>query len=161
MRVGIGYDAHPLVEGRKLVLGGEEINFPKGLQGHSDADLLCHSIADALLGASGLGDLGKHFPDDDPKYEGISSLEILQAVAKMVAENGFSISYIDSMIIAQKPKLSKYIEKMRENLASSVGIEKGRVSVKATTTNGLGFSGREEGMEAMAVVLLAEIHRNF
>lgn len=160
MRVGIGYDAHPLVEGRKLVLGGEEINFPKGLQGHSDADLLCHSIADALLGASGLGDLGKHFPDDDPKYEGISSLEILQAVAKMVAENGFSISYIDSMIIAQKPKLSKYIEKMRENLASSVGIEKGRVSVKATTTNGLGFSGREEGMEAMAVVLLAEIHRN-
>ena len=161
MRVGIGYDAHPLVEGRKLVLGGEEINFPKGLQGHSDADLLCHSIADALLGASGLGDLGKHFPDDDPKYEGISSLEILQAVEKMVAENGFSISYIDSMIIAQQPKLSKYIEKMRENLASSVGIEKGRVSVKATTTNGLGFSGREEGMEAMAVVLLAEIHRNF
>jgi len=161
MRVGIGYDAHPLVEGRKLVLGGEEINFPKGLQGHSDADLLCHSIADALLGASGLGDLGKHFPDDDPKYEGISSLEILQAVGKMVAENGFSISYIDSMIIAQQPKLSKYIEKMRENLASSVGIEKGRVSVKATTTNGLGFSGREEGMEAMAVVLLAEIHRNF
>lgn len=161
MRVGIGYDAHPLVEGRKLVLGGEEINFPKGLQGHSDADLLCHSIADALLGASGLGDLGKHFPDDDPKYEGISSLEILQAVGKMVAKNGFSISYIDSMIIAQQPKLSKYIEKMRENLASSVGIEKGRISVKATTTNGLGFSGREEGMEAMAVVLLAEIHRNF
>ena len=156
MRVGIGYDAHRLVEGRKLVLGGEEIEFPKGLLGYSDADLLCHSIADALLGASGLGDLGKHFPANDPKYEGISSLKLLREVGKMVVENGFSISYIDSVVIAQKPKLAKYLERMREKIAASVGVEKGRVSVKATTTEGLGFSGRGEGMEAMAVVLLTE-----
>jgi len=156
MRVGIGYDAHRLAEGRKLVVGGEEIEFPKGLLGHSDADLLCHSIADALLGASGLGDLGKHFPANDPKYEGISSLKLLREVRQMVIAKGFSISYIDSVIIAQKPKLAKYLERMREKIAASVGVEKGRVSVKATTTEGLGFSGREEGMEAMAVVLLTE-----
>lgn len=156
MRVGIGYDAHRLVEGRKLVLGGEEIEFPKGLLGYSDADLLCHSIADALLGASGLGDLGKHFPANDPKYEGISSLKLLREVRQMVIAKGFSISYIDSVVIAQKPKLAKYLERMREKIAASVGIEKGRVSVKATTTEGLGFSGRGEGMEAMAVVLLTE-----
>ncbi len=156
MRVGIGYDAHRLVEGRKLVLGGEEIEFPKGLLGYSDADLLCHSIADALLGASGLGDLGKHFPANDPKYEGISSLKLLREVRQMVIAKGFSISYIDSVVIAQKPKLAKYLERMREKIAASVGIKKGRVSVKATTTEGLGFSGRGEGMEAMAVVLLTE-----
>ncbi len=159
MRVGIGYDAHPLVKGRKLVLGGEEIEFSKGLLGHSDADLLCHSVADALLGASGLGDLGKHFPPTDPRYEGISSLKILREVVKMVVENGFSISYIDSVIIAQQPKLSEHIEQMREKIASSVGIERGKVSVKVTTTEGLGFSGRGEGMEAMAVVLLTEGER--
>jgi len=156
MRVGIGYDAHPLVEGRKLVLGGEEIDFPKGLLGYSDADLLCHSIADALLGASGLGDLGQHFPANDPKYKGISSLKLLQEVRQMVIAQGFSISYIDSVIIAQEPKLAKYIARMREKVAISLGIPPGRVSVKATTTEGLGFSGREEGMEAMAVALLTE-----
>ena len=156
MRVGIGYDAHRLVEGRNLVLGGEEIEFPRGLLGHSDADILCHSIADALLGASGLGDVGKHFPSDDPRYEGISSLKILKEVAKMVTKRGFTISYIDSLIIAQEPKLSKYIEGMRGKIASCLGIEMERVSVKATTTEGLGFSGRGEGMEAMAIALLTE-----
>lgn len=156
MRVGIGYDAHPLVEGRKLVLGGEEIDSPKGLLGHSDADLLCHSIADALLGASGLGDLGKYFPDSETKYRGISSLKLLQEVGKMVMANGLSVSYIDSVIIAQAPKLTRYIERMREKVAISLGIPRERVSVKATTTEGLGFSGRKEGMEAMAVVLLTE-----
>ncbi len=156
MRVGIGYDAHRLVEGRNLVLGGEEIEFPQGLLGHSDADILCHSIADALLGASGLGDLGKHFPPDDPRYEGVSSLKILKEVAKMVIKRGFTISYIDSLIIAQEPKLSKYIKGMRGKIASCLGIEMERVSVKATTTEGLGFSGRGEGMEAMAIALLTE-----
>jgi len=154
MRVGIGYDAHRLVEGRRLVLGGEEIDFPKGLLGHSDADILCHSIADALLGASDLGDMGRHFPDNDLKYKGISSLKLLQEVGRMVAAEGFSISYIDSVIIAQAPKLIKYIPRMKEKIAMALGIPRGRVSVKATTTEGLGFSGRGEGMEAMAVVLL-------
>lgn len=154
MRIGIGYDVHPLVEGRKLVLGGVEIPFEKGLKGHSDADALLHAIGDALLGALALGDLGKHFPDTDPRYKGISSLKLLEAIREKVQEKGFQVENVDSILIAEAPKLSPHLPQMVENIAACLKIEKDRVSVKATREEGLGFTGKGEGMAAKAVVLV-------
>ena len=154
MRIGHGYDVHRLVEGRDLILGGVKIDYEKGLLGHSDADVLLHEVCDALLGAAGLGDIGRHFPDTDPKYKGISSIYLLECVARLLKEKGYRIENIDSIVAAQRPKLSPHIEKMTENIANALGIEKSRVSVKATTTEGLGFEGRGEGISAYAVCLI-------
>lgn len=154
MRIGIGYDVHPLVEGRKLILGGVEIPHEKGLKGHSDADALLHAIGDALLGALALGDLGKHFPDTDPQYKGVSSIKLLEAIGTMVSERGFEIANIDSIIIAEAPKLAFYIPKMVQNIAGCLNLEINRVSVKATREEGLGFTGKKEGIAAKAVALL-------
>lgn len=154
MRIGNGYDVHKLTDNRPLILGGVEIEYEKGLLGHSDADVLVHAIMDALLGAAALGDIGKHFPDTDPKYKGISSIYLLECVARLLKEKGYSIENIDSIVAAQRPKLSPHIEKMTENIANALGIEKFRVSVKATTTEGLGFEGRGEGISAYAVCLI-------
>lgn len=156
MRVGYGYDVHRLAEGRKLILGGVGIPFEQGLLGHSDADALTHAIADALLGAAALGDIGKLFPDTDPRFEGANSLMLLTEVCRLVREQGYTIENIDATLIAQRPKIAPYIEMMRENLAAACEIEKGRVSVKATTEEGLGFTGSGQGMAASAVCL---IHR--
>ena len=156
MRIGTGYDVHRLTEGRKLVLGGVEIPYEKGLLGHSDADVLLHAIMDALLGAAALGDIGQHFPDTDPAYEGISSIELLKCVGGLLARHGYEVENIDSIVIAQRPKLLPYRQQMRENIAASLGIEVGRVSVKATTEEGMGFTGRGEGIAAQAAVLLTE-----
>lgn len=154
MRIGNGYDVHKLTDNRPLILGGVEIEYEKGLLGHSDADVLVHAIMDALLGAAALGDIGKHFPDTAPKYKGISSIYLLECVARLLKEKGYSIENIDSIVAAQRPKLSPHIEKMTENIANALGIEKSRVSVKATTTEGLGFEGRGEGISAYAVCLI-------
>lgn len=154
MRIGNGYDVHKLTDNRPLILGGVEIEYEKGLLGHSDADVLVHAIMDALLGAAALGDIGKHFPDTDPKYKGISSIFLLECVARLLKEKGYSIENIDSIVAAQRPKLSPHIEKMTENIANALEIEKSRVSVKATTTEGLGFEGRGEGISAYAVCLI-------
>ena len=154
MRIGNGYDVHKLTDNRPLILGGVEVEYEKGLLGHSDADVLVHAIMDALLGAAALGDIGKHFPDTDPKYKGISSIYLLECVARLLKEKGYSIENIDSIVAAQRPKLSPHIEKMTENIANALGIEKSRVSVKATTTEGLGFEGRGEGISAYAVCLI-------
>lgn len=154
MRIGTGYDVHRLVEGRKLVLGGVEIPFEKGLLGHSDADVLLHAVMDALLGASALGDIGKHFPDTDPAYKGISSVSLLEKVGELLAENGYLVENIDATIIAQAPKLRPYIDTMRDNIAQALGIENGQVNVKATTEEGLGFTGTGEGISSQAVCLL-------
>ena len=154
MRIGHGYDVHKLVEGRKLILGGVEIPYEKGLLGHSDADVLTHALMDALLGAAALGDIGKLFPDTDPAYEGADSLKLLAAVANLVREQGFSIVDIDCVIAAQAPKLSPYRDMMRENLATACGIAVENLGVKATTTEHLGFEGREEGISAQAVALV-------
>lgn len=154
MRIGNGYDVHKLTDNRPLILGGVEIEYEKGLLGHSDADVLVHAIMDALLGAAALGDIGKHFPDTDPKYKGISSIFLLEQVARLLKEKGYRIENIDSIVAAQRPKLSPHIEKMTENIANALGIEKSRVSVKATTTEGLGFEGRGEGISAYAVCLI-------
>jgi 2-C-methyl-D-erythritol 2,4-cyclodiphosphate synthase len=154
LRVGHGYDVHRLVENRKLILGGVEIEHPLGLLGHSDADVLLHAICDALLGAAALGDIGKYFPDTDGKYCGADSLELLKDVVKMLKDNGYSIVNIDATIIAQKPKMAPHIEKMRENIASAVGIDKDFINVKATTEEGLGFTGTEQGIAATAVCLI-------
>ena len=156
MRVGIGYDVHRLVEGRKLILGGVEIEHEVGLLGHSDADVLLHAISDALLGAAALGDIGKHFPDKDPQYKGISSLILLSHVGKLLAEHGYAVGNIDATIVAQAPKLAPHIDKMRVNIADALGIAVGQVGVKATTTEGLGFAGTKEGMASYAVALLVE-----
>ncbi len=155
MRIGQGYDAHRLAQERELVLGGVKIPHDKGLLGHSDADVLCHAISDAVLGAAALGDIGKHFPDSDEKYRGINSLIILAESAKKVYELGYCISNIDATIIAQKPKLAPYIEEMRKNIAEACGISADCVSVKATTEEKMGFTGKEEGISSCAVVLLA------
>ncbi len=155
-RIGHGYDVHRLVEGRKLIIGGEEIEYEKGLLGHSDADVLLHAVADALLGAAALGDIGKLFPDNDPEYEGADSLVLLSKVVKHLADKGFSVSNIDSTIIAQKPKMGPHIDKMRENIARACGIDSSFVSVKATTEEGLGFSGEGLGIAAHAVVLITD-----
>ena len=154
MRIGFGYDAHPLVERRKLVLGGLTIPFEKGLMGHSDADVLCHAIGDALLGAAGLGDLGGNFPDDQPRFKNISSLRLLREVAAMLKESRFQILNIDATLVAERPRIAPFVSQMRAMIAKSLGIPKGKVSVKATTTEGLGFVGSERGMEAYAVALV-------
>ena len=160
MRIGTGYDAHRLAENRKLVLGGVLVPHERGLLGVSDADVLLHAVMDALLGAAALGDIGKHFPPSDKKYEGISSLLLLDRVSELLKQNGFEISNIDSTVTAQKPRLSPYIQQMRENIAAHCGIELSRVSVKATTTEGMGFEGEELGISAQAVCLLKEKERD-
>ena len=154
MRIGHGYDVHRFSENRKLIIGGEEINFELGLLGHSDADVLTHAVMDALLGAAALGDIGKLFPDSDPEFEGADSIALLRHVCKVLAQNGYSIGNIDSTVIAQKPKLAPYIENMRKNLAQACGIDVSCVSVKATTEERLGFTGRLEGISAHAVCVL-------
>ncbi len=157
MRVGIGYDVHRLVEGRKLIIGGVEIPHEKGLDGHSDADVLIHAIMDAMLGAAALGDIGVLFPDDDPEYLGIDSMMLLRLVSLEIAKAGYIVGNIDSTIIAQKPKMREYIDFMRTNIAEVLGIYPEQVSVKATTEEKMGFTGREEGISAQAVVLLEEV----
>ena len=154
MRIGLGYDVHQLVPDRKLWLGGVEIPHTLGLLGHSDADVLLHAICDALLGAAALGDIGKHFPDNDPKYKNIDSKLLLRRCNELLLVNGYRVGNIDSIIVAQKPKVGPYIPQMRECIASILGIEPGQVSVKATTTEHLGFEGREEGISAHAIALL-------
>lgn len=155
MRVGMGYDVHKLVENRKCIIGGVEIPYEKGLLGHSDADVLLHAIMDALLGAAALGDIGKHFPDTDPAYQGISSLKLLEHVAALLSKNLFLVENIDATIIAQAPKMRPYIDQMRENIARTLDLETSQVNVKATTEEGLGFTGSGEGISAQAVCLLA------
>lgn len=157
MRVGTGYDVHILTEGRKLIIGGVNIPYEKGLLGHSDADVLVHSIADALLGAAALGDIGGHFPDSDPRYSGINSLILLKYVAELLKEKGYIIRNIDSTIVAQAPKMAPYIDEMRQNIAEAAGLNIDAVSVKATTTERLGFEGKGEGISAQAAVLIDEI----
>jgi len=154
VRVGFGYDVHKLVADRQLVLGGVRIPFEKGLLGHSDADVLAHAIMDALLGAAGEGDIGRHFPDHDPRYKGISSLVLLAEVGKLLQAKGFKVGNIDSLIVAQRPKLAPYMGEMKHNLATALGISPAAVNVKATTTEGLGFAGTGEGMAAYATALL-------
>lgn len=154
MRIGIGHDAHRLVKGRKLILGGVEIPYEMGLSGVSDADVLVHAIIDALLGAAALGDIGKHFPPSDEKYKGIDSMILLKEVCGLLAENGYKIENIDSTIVAQKPKMADYILPMREKIAQVCNVEVGDVSVKATTTEKMGYEGRGEGISAHAVCLL-------
>ena len=154
MRIGHGYDVHRLVEGRKLILGGVEIPFEKGLLGHSDADVLAHAVMDALLGAAALGDIGKLFPDSDPAYSGADSLVLLRRVAEVLAEHGYGIGNVDATVLAQRPKLAAHIPLMRDRLAAAMGVEPDRVSVKATTEEGLGFTGAGEGIAAHAVVLI-------
>lgn len=155
MRIGMGYDVHRLTTGRKLIMGGVEIPYEKGLLGHSDADVLVHAIMDALLGAAALGDIGKHFPDADPAYKGISSMKLLKHVGALLEENKFLIENIDATIIAQAPKMRPYIDQMRENIAAALQIEVGQVNVKATTEEGLGFTGTGEGISAQAICMLA------
>lgn len=157
LRIGQGYDVHRLVTGRRLILGGVDVPHTHGLDGHSDADVLVHAIMDALLGAAALGDIGKMFPDTDEKWRGAESLKLAEAVAARLRENGYSISNVDSTIIAQRPKLASYIDTMRDNIAKALGIDISAVSVKATTEERLGFTGREEGISAMAVVLIEKI----
>ena len=157
MRIGQGYDVHCLVEGRKLILGGVEIPYEKGLLGHSDADVLLHAVMDALLGAAALGDIGQHFPDSDERYKGISSVELLKEVGKILQENGYLIENIDSTVIAQRPKLLPYRPQMAKNIADALGIEPAQVSVKATTEEGLGFTGTGEGISAQAIALLSSV----
>lgn len=154
MRVGFGYDVHRLVEGRPLILGGVDIPFEKGLLGHSDADVLTHAIMDALLGAAGAGDIGRHFPDSDQRYQGISSLLLLSRVGEIIVEKGLEICNIDSVIMAQAPRLAPHMETMAVKVAGALGISRSQVNVKATTTEGLGFTGTGQGIAAQAVALL-------
>lgn len=154
MRVGMGYDVHRLVEGRDLIMGGVKIPYEKGLLGHSDADVLLHAISDALLGAAALGDIGKHFPDSDSAYKGISSILLLQRVGALIEKKGFLIENIDATIIAQAPKMRPHIDAMRENIAKALGITAEQVNVKATTEEGLGFTGSGEGISAQAICML-------
>lgn len=156
-RIGHGYDVHKLVENRRLILGGVEIPHTLGLLGHSDADVLVHAVMDALIGAMALGDIGKHFPDNDNAYLDISSLKLLSRVKDLLSENGYSVSNIDATVIAQKPKLASHIEAMRENIAQTLEISASQINVKATTEEHLGFTGREEGIAAHAVVLIEKI----
>lgn len=154
MRIGHGFDVHQLVEGRDLILGGVKISHKTGLLGHSDADVLLHAVCDALLGALGAGDIGKHFPDTDPAYKGADSRVLLRRVVYLLDERGYVLGNLDATILCQRPKLAPHIEQMCENLASDCGVERERINVKATTTESLGFEGREEGISAHAVVLL-------
>lgn len=157
MKIGIGYDVHKLTAGRKLILGGVEIPYELGLMGHSDADVLLHAVMDAILGAMALGDIGTHFPDSDPQFEGISSLELLRHVAKLMDSRGFRIGNIDAVIVAQKPKMKDYIPEMRRKIAEFLQTSVENVSVKATTEEGLGFTGRGEGISAHCVCLLENV----
>ena len=157
MRIGHGYDVHRLTEGRALILGGVRIGYEKGLLGHSDADVLLHAVCDALLGAAGLGDIGRHFPDTDPKYNGADSLELLRQVAGKVAAAGCRVGNVDVTMIAQRPRLKDYIPQMEANIAAALGVEPGRINVKATTEEQLGFTGSGEGMACHAVCILEEV----
>lgn len=156
MRVGVGYDVHPLVEGRRLILGGVEVPFSKGLSGHSDADVVVHAIIDALLGAAALGDIGTYFPSDDPRYKDAYSIEMLRMIGKLVGERGWDIINLDATIVAERPRLAPFIDKMRERIGEALNIEISRVGLKATSTDHLGFVGRGEGMAAYAVALIGE-----
>ena len=156
MRIGHGYDVHRLVDGRKLILGGVDIPYSRGLLGHSDADVLLHAISDAILGAIGEGDIGRHFPDTDPLYKGADSLKLLSHVMSLAVAKGYKLGNLDATVVAQRPKLAPHIQKMRENIAAVLYVEIDRVNVKATTTEELGFSGRGEGIAAYAVALLAK-----
>ena len=160
MRIGMGYDVHRLVENRPLVLGGVEIPHSLGLLGHSDADVQLHAVMDALLGAAALGDIGKHFPDTDERYRGISSLRLLAQVGELLQQEKYVIENIDATVIAQRPKLRPHIDRMEQNIADTLGIEKSQVNVKATTEEHLGFTGREEGIAANAVCLLSTIYES-
>ena len=157
MRVGLGYDVHKLVEGRDLILGGVTIPYEKGLLGHSDADVLVHAIMDALLGAAALGDIGKHFPDTDPAYKGISSIKLLAHVGKLLEEHLYVIENIDATIIAQRPKMAPHIETMRKNVAEVLGIELDQINIKATTEEGLGFTGTGEGISSQAICAIEKL----
>ncbi len=157
MRVGHGYDVHRLAEGRKLILGGVDIPWERGLLGHSDADVLTHAVMDALLGAAGLGDIGTHFPDTDPAYAGADSMKLLAHVVELLREQGFSVGNVDATVLAQRPKLAPHIPVMRDNLARVMGVSPDRVNVKATTEEGLGFTGSGEGIAAHAVALIEQI----
>ena len=157
IRVGMGYDVHKLTENRDLILGGVNIPWEKGLLGHSDADVLIHAVMDALLGAAALGDIGKHFPDTDPAYKGISSVKLLTHVMELLRQNHFSVGNVDAVIIAQKPKMAPHIPQMRKNLAQAMGVEENRINIKATTEEGLGFTGRGEGIASQAICLLEEV----
>ena len=154
MRIGMGYDVHRLVEDRDLIIGGEKIEYEYGLLGHSDADVMLHAIMDALLGAAALGDIGTHFPDTDERYRGISSVRLLAYVDQLLEENGYSVGNIDATIIAQRPKMAPYIQKIRENIANTLGLELNQVNIKATTEEGLGFTGSGDGISAQAVCIL-------
>ena len=154
IRIGHGYDVHRLIEGRKLILGGVRIPYEKGLLGHSDADVLVHAVMDSMLGALALGDIGKHFPDSSPEYEGADSLVLLKKVSEIISEKGYTVGNIDSTIICQSPKLATYIPQMRENIASALGCDVSRISVKATTEERLGFTGSGDGISAHAVCIL-------
>jgi 2-C-methyl-D-erythritol 2,4-cyclodiphosphate synthase len=156
IRIGNGYDVHPLVTGRKLILGGIDISHATGLDGHSDADVLLHALCDALLGAVGAGDIGAHFPDNDPQWKGISSLILLEQVTATCRDKGFEISNIDTIIVAQKPKLVPYLTDMKKNISQAMAIDIGQINIKATTTEKLGFVGKEEGIAAYAVALLTK-----
>lgn len=158
MRIGMGYDVHKLVEGRDLILGGVQVPHTLGLLGHSDADVLLHAIMDALLGAAALGDIGKHFPDTDPAYKGISSLKLLEHVGELLEEHGYVIGNIDATIIAQKPKLRPYIPQMEENIANTLHIALDQINVKATTEEGLGFTGTEQGISSQAICMLTDFY---
>ena len=154
MRIGMGYDVHRLTEGRDLILGGVKIPYEKGLLGHSDADVLLHAVMDALLGAAALGDIGKHFPDSDPAYKGISSLKLLEHVGELLEKEGYTVGNIDATIIAQRPKMAPHIPVMRKNIAEVLRIEESQINIKATTEEGLGFTGSGEGISSQAVCLL-------
>lgn len=160
MRVGLGYDVHRLVKERKLILGGVEIPHTLGLLGHSDADVLVHAVMDALLGAAALGDIGKHFPDTDEAYRGISSMKLLEQVGNLIEKEGYLVENIDATVIAQKPKLRPYIEEMEKNIARVLKLQENQVNIKATTEEGLGFTGREEGIAAQAVCAVSSLYEN-
>lgn len=160
MRVGMGYDVHKLVEGRDLIVGGVKIPHTLGLLGHSDADVLLHAIMDALLGAAGLGDIGKHFPDTDVQYKGISSIRLMERVAELIAKKGYVVENIDATIIAQKPKMRPHIAEMETNIARALGISEEQVNVKATTEEGLGFTGTEQGISAQAICALSSLYES-
>lgn len=160
MRVGMGYDVHKLVEGRDLILGGVKIPHTMGLLGHSDADVLLHAIMDALLGAAALGDIGKHFPDTDPQYKGISSMKLLEHVENLLEEHGYILENLDATIIAQKPKMRPYIEEMEQNIAKVLKVDVSQINVKATTEEGLGFTGTEQGISAQAICALTTIYES-
>ena len=157
MRIGIGYDVHRLVEGRKLIIGGVDIPFEKGLLGHSDADVLLHAVCDALLGAAALGDIGRHFPDTAPKYKGISSLTLLGEVRRLLAEGGYRVNNIDATIVAERPKMQPHIPAMVAHIAAAAGVDRASVNIKATTTEGLGFAGAQEGMAAYSVATIRKV----